>query len=85
METQLPVNKSLKPKQLNFDEMWKVHKKYIDKDGYTLIDVANYLYPKRSKLDFSSLLYYVINGLNSNHYPTFDEFIKGIDGRRRDS
>jgi len=58
--------------------MWEVHKKYTNKEGYTLIDVANFLYPKRSKWDFSELLYYVINGLNANHYSTFDEFIKGL-------
>lgn len=69
---------SLKPKHLNFDEMWAIHKKYTNKSDYTLLDVADFLYPKRDRWDFSTLLYKVINGLNDNHYPIFNDFIKSL-------
>ena len=76
MDTQLPT--SLKPKHLSFDEMWQVHKKYTSKENSSILDVADFLYPKRDKWNFSDLLYYVINGLNSNNYSTFSEFIKNL-------
>ena len=58
--------------------MWQVHKKYISKENSSILDVADFLYPKRDKWNFSKLLYYVINGLNSNNYSTFSEFIKNL-------
>jgi hypothetical protein len=68
---------TLSPKHLNFDEMWKVHLLY-KKGNHSVIDVANFLYPKRQKMEFSELLVNSINGLNYNNYPLFLNFIKGF-------
>ena len=69
---------SLRPKKLTLREMWQIHRKYKEENGQPLLYVADIIYPKRKQVEFTELLYLVINGLTHNGYSTFTDFIKSL-------